>query len=167
MVHRRTFLKLAGGAAGALYVGPAFASRPQGLHFDRVLVDDRFAESAAFARAAGPLAARTALAPRGDITALWYDELQRDWEHAPRAIAGLTGPEPLFCLQTLARDHGLRVVMAVRHADGAPAGRPDWVAGMVGDASRALRDRRAPVQHATGRPAELVTWVIAPAAKTV
>ena len=80
-------------------------------------------------------------------------------DEAPLALAGTTGPEPLFCLQTLARDHGLRLVMA---APRDAAARDGWAAGAVADARRALNRPRPLTQPVPARPGQLVTWVIAP-----
>jgi hypothetical protein len=46
----------------------------------------------------------------GDITNIWYHDLQPRWQKAPAAIAGLTAHGALFCLERLAWDVGMRVV---------------------------------------------------------
>ena len=50
---------------------------------------------------------------RGDITDLWFHDLDPQWKKQPVAIAGLTAHGPLFCLERLAWDHGMRVVSRV------------------------------------------------------
>ncbi|HTR00348.1 MAG TPA: hypothetical protein VMH83_10170, partial [Candidatus Acidoferrum sp.] len=45
----------------------------------------------------------------GDITPFWYGELHTAWRQTPVAIAGVTEAGPLFCLEQLGREHGLRV----------------------------------------------------------
>lgn len=158
MVHRRTFLKLASAATGALYARAVLAHPPEPrLH--RIVVDDRFDDSARFARAAAALSGGTEILPQGDITRFWHESLQRDWERAPLALAGTTGPEPLFCLRTLARDHGLRLVIAVPRD---PAAGDGWAADAVAGARRALDRPRPLTRPAPARPGQLVTWVIAP-----
>src|SRR3970282_1640352 len=51
----------------------------------------------------------------GDITDLWFNDLALRWREKPVAIAGLTGPEALFCLEQLAWDHRMRVVLRAMH----------------------------------------------------
>jgi hypothetical protein len=77
-----------------------------------VIFDKRFPASVAFGekwKAGG--------APvhgiRGDITDLWFHDLDAQWKKQPVAIAGLTAHGPLFCLERLAWDHGMRVVSRV------------------------------------------------------
>ncbi|MGH8150329.1 MAG: hypothetical protein ACRETB_10215 [Steroidobacteraceae bacterium] len=81
-----------------------------------VLYDERFAEAIRFGHAAEQHG--LPLRPiRGDVTRIWYDELAPLWRRQPRPIAGLTAYAALFCLERLARDHGMRVV----HHDTYPA----------------------------------------------
>lgn len=48
----------------------------------------------------------------GDVTALWYDRLDRGWrDPAAGAVAGLTGADALFVLEHLAWDRQRRVVL--------------------------------------------------------
>jgi hypothetical protein len=56
----------------------------------------------------------------GDISDYWFHDLAPVWSTSPCAIAGLTAHGPLFCLERLGWDHGLRVVFrGVHHfADG-------------------------------------------------
>jgi hypothetical protein len=80
-----------------------------------VLYDERFAEAIHFGRAAEREG--FAVRPmRGDVTRIWYDELDPLWKRQPRPIAGLTAYAALFCLERLARDRGMRVV----HHDARP-----------------------------------------------
>jgi hypothetical protein len=51
----------------------------------------------------------------GDITSLWFNDLALRWREHPVAIAGLTAPEALFCLEQLAWDHRMRVVYREPH----------------------------------------------------
>ena len=47
----------------------------------------------------------------GDITRFWHTDLSRQWQKSPDAIAGVTGEDILFCLEQLARDHRMRVLL--------------------------------------------------------
>jgi hypothetical protein len=96
----------------------------------RVLYDERFPESVAYARAAaGRGAVVTGFA--GDITEFWYRDLSLRWREEPVAIAGMTTHGPLFCLERWAWDHGLRVVARVEQASAADEGLIAWVIAPV------------------------------------
>jgi hypothetical protein len=94
----------------------------------RVVCDDRFAPSVDFAADAarrGIHVVRTT----GDITDFWFEELSLRWGTAPAAVAGLTAEGPLFCLERLGWDHGLRVVFREPHGVASSADEPlvTWV----------------------------------------
>jgi hypothetical protein len=55
----------------------------------------------------------------GDITDFWFDELSLKWREAPVPVAGFTAMGPLFCLERLGWDHGMRVVFRGVHRDAA------------------------------------------------
>ena len=80
----------------------------------KVLYDLRFPESVAFARRAATLGVDVH-AIEGDMTRFWYDDLHHRWQRGPAAIAGLTAHGPLFCLERLAWDQGMRVVFRAEH----------------------------------------------------
>jgi hypothetical protein len=89
----------------------------------KVIVDERFSTSVEFGeewRARGA----SVHTIRGDITDLWFHDLDLQWKKRPVPIAGLTAHGPLFCLERLAWDHGMRVVSRVEQrshdADGQP-----------------------------------------------
>ncbi|HTR38300.1 MAG TPA: hypothetical protein VMH80_20465 [Bryobacteraceae bacterium] len=113
MRSRREFLQ-AGIAASVL---PAAVSgmnlapaQPEDRHdFYKVIYDERFPASVAFAREMAKIGAPVQ-AIRGDITDLWFHDLDPQWKKCPVPIAGLTAHGPLFCLERLAWDHGMRVV---------------------------------------------------------
>jgi hypothetical protein len=126
MTTRREFLQ-AGIAASALPFGAAVtpaARNPDtaaaasplepAASFYKVVFDERFSESVAFAH---EMARRgmTVHGISGDMTDLWYHDLHAQWQQNPVAIAGLTGHGPLFCLEQLAWDHGMRVVLRAEH----------------------------------------------------
>ena len=126
-----------------------------------------------------------------DITSVWFNDLALRWRRRPVAIAGLTAATALFCLEQLAWDHRMRVVLRATHTerpDGdiehrirAPQAlmphieksldiEPDWAASM---ADLALHCPPPGVSAATeltvGKRAcssthaqQLVSWVIAP-----
>lgn len=116
MTNRRQVLQLGITASAAslipvsiLAASPSPESR---LPVYRILHDTRFPDSLAQARvmqttfrlhtpALQPLA--------GDITRFWHQDLSRQWQQAPEAIAGVTGEDILFCLAQLAREHRMRV----------------------------------------------------------
>jgi hypothetical protein len=117
---RRELLKigLTSGALGAIAPAAMFAGAPVGRHFlHKAIFDERFPTSVSFARAWHRLGAPVH-AIRGDVTALWYDDLYFAWKHGPIALAGMTTAESLFCLETLARDAGHRVTSRQTHEDG-------------------------------------------------
>ena len=82
---------------------------------DIVVYNDWYAPAHAFAT---DLAQRGALALplKGDAGKLWYDTLRGLVTGGSRRIAGMTTHTDLFILETLARDHGLKV--RHRHGDG-------------------------------------------------
>jgi len=97
----------------------------------KVVYDTRYADSVAFGEEMKRLGVNVH-AIRGDITDFWYHDLYAQWKQSPAAIAGLTGPGALFCLERLAWDHRMRVVFRADHrygryqndlADGGEAGR--------------------------------------------
>jgi hypothetical protein len=113
MASRREFIQ-AGIAASIL---PMVVSARESLHqplfeaksFYKVVFDQRFPASVAFAREMNQLGAPIH-AIDGDITDLWFHDLDAAWKKQPVAIAGLTAHGPLFCLERLAWDYGMRVV---------------------------------------------------------
>jgi hypothetical protein len=135
MIDRRRFVQhgvagsvtaLVGGVtvlAGA--ATSEFSRETAGLLGDGLLNDNRFKlHVAVFDRrfAAGRRFARSSatrgIATRpiaGDVTSLWYSELHPLWKQRPVAIAGLTTYGPLFCLERLAWDHGMRVLHRQEH----------------------------------------------------
>jgi hypothetical protein len=80
----------------------------------RALYDERFPESVAFANELNRRGVLTA-GVRGDIAALWYQDLQILLRRAREPIAGLTDRATLFCLEELTRDVGMKVSVRVDH----------------------------------------------------
>jgi hypothetical protein len=129
VTSRREIVK--GGALAlalpAVAAGQAWAAEPSVF---RAVYDERYAEARGFAAAA---AARgwLARAIRGDVTELWFHELDPRWKTGPAAVAGVTDAASLFCLETLARDRGLR--LAAR----AEIGREGLVSWLIAPKERA------------------------------
>lgn len=200
MTNRREFLQI-GIAASALPLAAqaARAAEPLGwlgaaeaptVPLYKAVYDRRYADSAAFARRVEARGVAVH-AIEGDMTRLWYDDLYHRWRNEPAAIAGLTAHGPLFCLERLAWDSGLRVVFRAEHVPvaGTVEHRVDGPLAMLDDARAAAAERAWGARFAelvtrcpTGRaeigsfsvcgPASgaatadaepLYTWVIAPA----
>ncbi|HTW65958.1 MAG TPA: hypothetical protein VME17_15135 [Bryobacteraceae bacterium] len=118
MASRREFLQ-AGLAASLLPVAASAASSgspaPESpANFYKVIFDERFPASVAFG-AEWKARGAAVHAIRGDMTDLWFQDLDPQWKKRPVPIAGLTAHGPLFCLERLAWDHGMRVVERVEH----------------------------------------------------
>jgi hypothetical protein len=143
MINRRTFVQhgvagsvtafVAGGPvlAGAVEVGALgdtigpSGDRPVKLHV--AIFDRRFAAGRRFARSSDVRGIATR-AIAGDVTSLWYTELHPLWKQHPVAIAGLTTYGPLFCLERLAWDHGMRVLQRQEYPSREHiAGEPDEI----------------------------------------
>lgn len=108
--------------------GAASETTNQAGSFYKVVFDERFPLSAAFGdewKARG--AAVHAI--RGDITDLWFHDLDPQWKKRPLPIAGLTAHGPLFCLERLAWDRGMRVVSRIEQQSHDGDGQPlvSWV----------------------------------------
>lgn len=118
MATRREFI--GNGIAAALLAGmgytPRAAARGSGaVPLYKAIFDERFHDSVFFAEEIASLGVPVH-AIRGDITALWFDDLDLRWRREPAAVAGLTTEAALFCLERLAWDHRLRVVFRAEHA---------------------------------------------------
>ncbi len=123
-----------------------------------------------------------------DITELWYRELSLRWKEAPLILAGVTLSTSLFCLETLARDHQMRVWFRAEHnqlqsggvehilsgtsrmVEAASTPVEDWgvrFAKLAADLplNESDQDRRRVVTRASARttePGPMVSWIIAP-----
>jgi hypothetical protein len=125
MTNRREFLQI-GIAASTLPLATQ-AARAAGVSVAsekpadsvvplyKVVYDLRFADSVAFARRAESLGVAVH-AIEGDMTRFWFDDLHHRWQRGQAAIAGLTAHGPLFCLERLAWDQGMRVVFRAEHS---------------------------------------------------
>jgi hypothetical protein len=182
MANRREFLQTGVSvtalppAINALLSGVASA-RAEGdnavLH--KAIFDDRYAEGRAFAAAIGRFGVPLHALRNGDVTDFWYDELDMLWRERPAAIAGSTQFGPLFALERLASERGMRVALRVEHQvrpdgtlahvmTGAPetlalaerlrVERIDWPLLVAALLTHCRADCRAPVEHTVVMPGE-------------
>jgi len=112
-VLSRPALEPVEGTPAPLQIPPAHRAAPEFALY-RVVSDDRFSSSRVFADEAERLGVER-VHTAGDITDFWYGDLSSRWKTGPVAIAGLTAHGPLFCLERLAWDHGLRVMFRGTH----------------------------------------------------
>ena len=197
MANRREFIQACVAAsalpsAAVLSAETTFA-RTTAPTFFRTIFDERFPQSIAFGAEAGRLGEVTR-SISGDITQLWYNDIDAQWRRKPLAIAGLTTFGPLFCLERWGWDAGLRVVFRAEHR--AAQGRiqhsvsgpkeildeaqtrlsgPDWPVQMARLAVACNKDI-CPISEAsltghmgvmsTADDEALISWVIAPITRT-
>jgi hypothetical protein len=92
------------------------ATSMPGVRVDKFIYDRRYMAAQAFGDAA-EYSRSTAkiVAIVGDITALWASDLRLQWSAGGGAIAGMTTTRTLFCLEQLAKDYWMRVVMRAEH----------------------------------------------------
>ena len=200
MANRREFLQMSIAATALPMTGAAlFSSKlaaahgPSSLSLYKVIFDERLDASRTFAHEAVRLGARVH-GIRADITDLWYHDLHARWGHGPAAIAGLTEPGALFCLEQLAWDAcQMRTVFRadhtrlkghIEHTLAATSRALDQSTTLVGDADwtrwmAQLVTRHPGAQLPDGEttivtplagpvdatPKHLVSWVIAPIAR--
>jgi hypothetical protein len=110
MTDRRTVLKA--GLVGSILPLTALASAApaaEPLRIHRAIFDSRFAAGRAFAAEAAARGWTTA-AIEGDVTDVWYHQLDQRWRQGPAPIAGVTDANSLFVLDHLARGAGMRVI---------------------------------------------------------
>jgi hypothetical protein len=91
-----------------------------------VIFDERFAAADAFADAMA-WRGHKVFGYDGDLTAVWLREIEPGWARRAGALAGISTPIALFCLEQLAAQHWLRVT--TRSERRAGAGQPliSWV----------------------------------------
>jgi hypothetical protein len=116
---RRGFVAGAGAAIGACLVSEtATTLAGTALASGMIVADSRFAASRDFAVEAARTGGRIVWID-GDITDLWYDELDLLWRRERNALSGMTEYGAFFCLERLALDRGLRVVFKGEHRNSA------------------------------------------------
>lgn len=137
-IDRRDFCGLSAAAAalalssfGDLAVADDVVAIPTSVPLYKVILDERFTAARAFGLSAELNGVRTAVI-RGDITALWLDDLKAHWESGGAAIAGMTTPRTLLCLEQLAHDTWRRVLRRVEYRISAPAmSEPELVSWII------------------------------------
>ena len=189
MSNRREFLQisLAAAALPAL-AGPAVAPKqPEGEPAGGVVVEAASPLSFVFRTEAARLGLRV-WEIHDDITDLWYHELSLLWKETPLVLAGVTLSTSLFCLETLARDHQMRVYFRAEHnrmqsgaaehvitgtsqmVERASTLGEDWGVGFARLAANlplyeSNQERRkivTPASLQSAEPGPMVSWIIAP-----
>lgn len=122
------------------------------IRYYKAVFDERFGDARAFAAGAKERGIAAA-AIRGDITRLFFDDLDLRWRQGPVQLAGFTTPASFFCLDLLARDRGMRV----RHCEAGPS-----VASALEVLDGALPRRDTSRQVGSSGDSALVFWTIAP-----
>lgn len=130
-MDRRTFFLGSAAVAACCHTDGVFAAANTrasngraSIRLDEVLFDSRYAECRSFA-AAAQRAGNEIIAFQGDVTRLWRARLHPRWAAGGGAIAGMTTPSSLFCLEQLAKDHWRRVVIRIDHRQ------PDLVSWVI------------------------------------
>jgi hypothetical protein len=164
MTSRRKFLQW-GLAASALPLATgvvAAPTRPVMPPYYKLIFDERSPASRVWAGEARRLGLPTH-GIKGDITALWFHDLDRRWKQGTTAIAGLTLESSLFCLELLARDRGMRLVYRTEHSIN-PEGQLEPALPSLHEWSwpNHLTGVEARVPSLVDNPQHLVAWVIAP-----
>ena len=169
-MNRRDFVFSGAAAASAAALGslamPGFGAKATEsgvIPLYKLVFDSRHEASRAFG-AAAELSGTAVAAFGGDVSALWMHDLGPHWARgsAPLAVAGMTTARALVCLEQLARDYWLRVVVRAEHVP-APSGGVDHLltahSGALAPTCNALRDDAWPARLA----ARLVTCPARPA----
>jgi len=147
------------------------------------------------AEAFGTAAARfgtAAVGVAGDLGSTWMKLIEPAFRAGAGTIAGMTAAAPLFCLEFMSRDYGMRVVYRIEHEPVAAGGYrhrlsgaaeladvtalltgagTEWPAAaaalVVQGRTAALPDTALPLleleAQAQGTPPRLFTWLMAPA----
>jgi hypothetical protein len=79
-----------------------------------VLFDERFAACRSFAAGAKQLGCPVR-SIAGDVTAVWFHELEPMWARGEGSMIGMTTHTSLFCLEQLASNHWWRVTERIEH----------------------------------------------------
>ena len=114
VVHGAAAVASVGIAQRALASIPELGAAVRAPRPYRVVFDQRFAPCRAFAAGAGRLGCPVRPIA-GDVTALWFDELQPSWARGEGTVVGVTNDKALFCLEQLAWDDWMRVRARIEH----------------------------------------------------
>ena len=131
MANRREFIQagLVASIMPVLTTAQEILPAGSALPLYKVIFDHRFQASREFGGEMEKLGAKVH-GIHGDITDLWFHDLYHRWKESPAPIAGMTAHGPLFCLERLAWDRGMRVLSRTEHP---PAGDSEplitWVIG--------------------------------------
>ena len=170
MANRREFLQ-GSLAVSALPLMTGAALAPFAANASpiaRVIFDERLPASRSFAERAAQ-SGIPAHAFKGDITSLWFNDLHQRWTNKPEAVAGITEPAALFCLERLAWDYKMRVTYLAEHRanEALDARSIDAIARKM----MSPRAAQTPIlgassvgiaRHERDHERPLVSWVIAP-----
>lgn len=111
IINRRALLQ-SGAAISTAALVPGLsggALNAGGPSIERFIFDHRFAYAAEAAQSASALGIELS-AIDGDLTSLWYDDLNLRWQQRPMTLAGVTAHDSLFVLSMLAPEYRMRVV---------------------------------------------------------
>jgi hypothetical protein len=150
---RRIFLKCGLGACSASALIPTLSARPV-MPYYKAVFDQRFEKARAFATQATARATPT-MAIRGDVTNLFFNDLDLRWKLGPVWLIGFTTSASLFCLHLLARDRGMRLRFCRT--------KPNMKA-ILCVLDGALPRNRMRMRLPSSDPSDLVLWIIAPSA---
>jgi hypothetical protein len=168
MPDRREFLK-GGAAISALAINgiaidsaAAVAGMPARSSVYKFVYDDRYRHARELAASVAAQGVAVRALEAGDVTRFWYDELDALWRRRPVAIAGITQFGPMFALEQLGLERGLRAASRVEHRR-QPAGD---LAGLVAAPSPSPIHYYTPLatQQGYGVPIDgpLYSWSLAP-----
>lgn len=120
MTTRRTFIQIAAGSALPVSVSLRAGSIPAGAGAPRrelgaIVIDPGHAAARTFGERFSAQGSKVLSVREGDVTAPWLNAIRPLWSSQRAAVAGLTTPAALFCLEQLAWQHGLRVVFHAEH----------------------------------------------------
>jgi hypothetical protein len=119
MPNRREFLQT-GAAVSAMAVNGVIASGASAvgaahpMALGRALYDDRYAEGRRFAAVVSAQGIATRTLDGGDITR-FFGELEQLWRREPFAVAGFTQFGPMFVVEWLALELGMKIAMRIEH----------------------------------------------------
>ncbi len=151
---RRIFLKCGLGACTASALIPPLSARPV-MPYYKAVFDERFEDARTFAIQATACATPT-VAIRGDVTNLFFNDLDLRWKLGPVWLIGFTTPASLFCLHLLARDRGMHLRFCRT--------KPNMNAAL-GVLGGVLPRDPMRMDLPSSNPSDLVLWIIAPSAR--
>jgi hypothetical protein len=124
MPNRREFLHTGAAvsaiaANGILVRGAeAIGARPR-FALGCAIYDDRYTEGRRFAAVVGAKGVATRALDDGDITSFWCEELEGRLRRERLGVAGFTQFGPMFVVERLAAERGMRLALRVEHRSAA------------------------------------------------